>query len=68
MSAIDDMTGLLGIAVAAGVVTKVTQSMFPAPQQQQYQSTARRPKRGKRSTRRTTNGTGFGNFQNVGLF
>jgi len=58
MSAIDTMTGLLGTVVAAGVVTKVTQSMFPA----QRQST--RKARKSKKLRRLNHP---GNFRNVGF-
>ena len=60
MSAIDDMTGLLGVTIAAGVVTKVAQSMFPAPQQ----AAPTRQRKSKRS-RRSLNHPG--NFSNIGL-
>jgi len=71
MAAIDDMIGLIPITMAAGVTMKVTESMFGSVNRMQQQQPA--PARQRRSTRRRTtrrsnNGTGFGNFSNVGLF
>ena len=61
MSAIDDMTGLIGITMAAGVVQKVTNSMFPTPQQPQ--APVRRTRKAKKATRNNHNHPG--NFSNV---
>lgn len=59
--ALDSLTGLIPTVVAAGVVTKVTQSLFPG--QQQPVSSKRVPKRSKKSKK----GNHPGNFSNIGF-
>lgn len=64
MSTIDDMTGLIGVTVAAGTVMKITDSMFPA-QRAPAPAPARRYRKAKKSSRRR--GQHPGNFSNIGL-
>lgn len=68
MAAIDDLVGIIPVAVGAGVVMKVTESMFGSANRIQQQSPARRRKSTRRRTTQRSNGTGFGNFSNVGFF
>ena len=59
----NDMSGLIGTVVGAGVVMKITNSMFPTPQQPSksrvYHSKSKKKKNGRYGHP--------GNFNNVGL-
>ncbi len=60
MSALDDIAGVIPIAIMGGVAMKVTENMFPT------KSVPRRVRRvSKRGTKKAK--LGFGNFSNLGM-
>ena len=72
MSALDDMTGLMGPIIMGGVLMNMSSRLFPGPQQptqrQDYyeEPAPRRSKRSRRQTRQYSNSyPSFGNFSNV---
>ena len=60
---IDQLTGLAGVVVTAGVVKKLSDSMFGGNGDS---SSTRRKRATKKSTSRRKAGPGFGDFSNLG--
>ena len=59
MSVLDQITGLIPITLASGIVLKATEKVLP---QQQLRS-----KRNGKKRMRRTNSPSFGDFSNIGL-
>ncbi len=57
MAVIDQLTGMIPIAVAGGMVLKFTQAAFPAPQ--------RAKRKAKRKKVKKTSLFPYGNFSNI---
>jgi hypothetical protein len=64
MAVLDQITGLIPITLASGIVLKVTEKAMP--QQNAYRN-RRSVSSSRRGSARRTSRLGFGDFSNVGL-